>query len=80
MKVFIITSILGIIFYIPYMIYSAYPGFPDFYGWLKGAGFTTWATGNFEATSVMPAVQSSIAAPVTIHRSCPPGQPELSRP
>ena len=40
-KIFIITTILGIIFYIPYMIYSAYPGLPDFYGWLKGAGFTT---------------------------------------
>ncbi|MEM1581455.1 MAG: hypothetical protein QXK89_02960 [Candidatus Bathyarchaeia archaeon] len=65
-KIFIITAILGLIFYIPYMIYSAYPGLPDFYGWLKGAGFTTWATGNYELTSVNPVVQSSIAAPLTI--------------
>jgi len=65
-RVFLITTILGIIFYIPYMVYSAYPGFPDFYGWLKGANFTTWATGNFELTGAYPAIQSGIAAPMSI--------------
>ncbi len=65
-RVFLITTILGIIFYIPYMVYSAYPGFPDFYGWLKGANFTTWATGNWELTGAFPSIQSSIAAPMTI--------------
>ena len=65
-RVFTITSILGIIFYIPYMIYSAYPGLPDFYGWLTGTGFTTWATGNFELTTAYPAVASSMAGCITI--------------
>lgn len=60
-KVFLITALLGIIFYIPYMAYSANPGLPDFYGWLKGAGFTTWSTGHYEITHMYPAIATSVS-------------------
>jgi len=65
-KAFLICGILGLIFYIPYMIYSAYPGLPDFYGWLKGAYFTTWSTGHFELTHAFPWVANSISNMVGI--------------
>jgi hypothetical protein len=61
MKVFMATTLFGIIFYIPYMIYSAYPGFPDFYGWLKGAWFTTWSTGHYELTHAFPVIANSVS-------------------
>jgi len=65
-KTFLTCSLLGLIFYIPYMVYSAYPGLPDFYGWLKGAWFTTWSTGHYELTHAFPSVANSISNMVGI--------------
>ena len=60
-RVFVICSLLGLIFYIPYMVYSGYPGLPDFYGWLKGSWFTTWSTGHYEITHAYPSIANSVS-------------------
>ena len=65
-RAFIIAGVLGLIFMIPYMAYTATPALPDPYGWMKNPYFTPWSTGNFELTQAFPAIQSSIAAPISI--------------
>jgi len=65
-KIFVVFTLLGLIFYVPYMVYSLYPGFPDFYGWLKGSFFTTWSTGDYELTHAYPAIATSVANMISI--------------
>jgi len=66
-KMFVIGTIIMILFYVPYMVYTANPALPDPYGWMTGVGFMTWLSGAYDATTFNPVIKSTLAAPVFIH-------------